>query len=212
MSNNDSSTDERRRSWIGIVLALLLVCGCLSLVLGPGMPVVRNVLGSSLTATPDKREVTRNPVEEPTKTNTPTGIATENATPEDRPASTNTPDTPAGNGACLDPCDPDNSTCLAGLACVPHATGSEEYICYNRTICELVVTEVPSVTEQPVCMCGDGICEQDRCNELQQNCPADCGSAPTSPPPPPRTGPVCGDRVCNGNETCDTCSTDCGLC
>jgi hypothetical protein len=45
--------------------------------------------------------------------------------------------------------------------------------------------------------CGNGIC--DRWEWLW--CPQDC-------PPPP----TCGDHVCNGDETCETCACDCGEC
>ncbi|MFZ5424545.1 MAG: carbohydrate-binding protein [Patescibacteria group bacterium] len=36
--------------------------------------------------------------------------------------------------------------------------------------------------------------------------------ASTSTPPPPPADPVCGDNQCNGNETCSTCASDCGVC
>lgn len=209
LSGTNTPTNERRRSWIGILFVLLLVCGCLGFAAGPGMPFVRNVLGSSSTITPTTNAVTR----VPTKTEPPTDAATEGVTPENQSGITDTPDIPVKDGACLDPCDPVAPLCLAGLACVPSAAGSDKFVCYNRVICEPQVTEAPSVTEAPVCMCGDGICEQNRCNELVQNCPADCGPAPQPPSPPPvGAGPVCGDRVCNGNETCYTCSLDCGPC
>ena len=116
-------------------------------------------------------------------------------------------------GACFDTCDPaDANSCLAGLACLPRSVGSSEYICYNEGICS---ASTPGATEQPSgdqpCTCGDGVCEQTRCNELQQTCPADCGqSQPQQPPAQPAA--VCGDNVCNGSETCSTCSQDCGPC
>ncbi len=37
-----------------------------------------------------------------------------------------------------------------------------------------------------------------------------CGSCPSTPPPPP--GPVCGDGMCNGGESCGSCASDCGAC
>ncbi len=123
--------------------------------------------------------------------------------------------TPAG-GACFDTCDPDDAnSCQAGLLCLPRAQGSSEHICYNEDICSPVTTQEPGVTEEPgsdqPCVCGDGICEQSRCNELQQTCPADCGqSQPQQTPPKPEA--VCGDKTCSGSETCWTCADDCGPC
>ncbi|MFZ5424938.1 MAG: sugar-binding protein [Patescibacteria group bacterium] len=45
------------------------------------------------------------------------------------------------------------------------------------------------------------------------------GYTSTTPPPPdpdpdpvPDPDPTCGDNVCNGTETCSTCSSDCGVC
>jgi hypothetical protein len=35
---------------------------------------------------------------------------------------------------------------------------------------------------------------------------------PLPPPPPPTQQPVCGDFVCNGNESCAVCAYDCGRC
>jgi hypothetical protein len=35
---------------------------------------------------------------------------------------------------------------------------------------------------------------------------------PLPVPPPPTPQPVCGDFVCNGAETCEVCSADCGPC
>jgi len=37
-------------------------------------------------------------------------------------------------------------------------------------------------------------------------------TTPLPPPPPPTQQPVCGDFACNGNESCATCSYDCGRC
>lgn len=202
MSEGNTLTNERRRSWIGILLALLLVCGCVGLAAGPGMPFIRNVLDSGQTATPvNTTRATNTPTKEPTSTIRPT----REVTPEKETRDTVTPDVPVGDGACLDPCDPAKPACLAGISCVPRASASDEYVCYNRIICEPNVTEAPSVTEAPVCSCGDGVCEQNRCNELIQNCPADCA-------PPPSSGARCGDQVCSGNESCRTCSRDCGPC
>lgn len=111
-------------------------------------------------------------------------------------------------GACFDTCDPDEpASCLAGLSCLPRVAGGDEYICYNEVICNPSVTQQPDTTQQP-CACGDGVCEQSRCSEFQQNCPADCGQSQPPQPPPA----VCGDGACNGGETCWSCSTDCGPC
>jgi hypothetical protein len=121
--------------------------------------------------------------------------------------------TPAA-GACFDTCDAtDANSCLAGLSCLPRSEGGSEYICYNESICSPSTPQEPNVTQGPSsdqpCVCGDGVCEQARCNELQQTCPADCGQ-PQQPPVQP--APLCGDNACNGNETCWTCSQDCGPC
>jgi mono/diheme cytochrome c family protein len=35
---------------------------------------------------------------------------------------------------------------------------------------------------------------------------------PLPTPPPPTPQPVCGDFVCNGAESCEVCSADCGRC
>lgn len=88
---------------------------------------------------------------------------------------------PTAGGRCMDKCDPnDPNSCLAGLSCVPRsAAAAGDTICYNQQICNPSTTQEPGVTEQP-CACGDGVCEQARCNELQQNCPADCGSGQPS--------------------------------
>lgn len=212
MSNESAKPNERQRSLPGIILVLLLVCGCIGIMLGPGMPVFRNVLGSGLVATQVNNEATPSPAGTQDQIQTPTAAATLRSTPNQQSDITDTPQRPGPNGACLDPCNPNNSTCLAGLSCVQRAINSNEYICYNRVVCEPDITQVPQATEQPVCMCGDGVCEQDRCNELQQNCPADCGSGPNPSPPPVGAGPICGDGACNGRETCSTCSTDCGTC
>lgn len=119
----------------------------------------------------------------------------------------------AQGGACFATCDPDDPTgCLAGLSCLPRVAGGEEHICYNEVICNPDVTQGPNVTQDPgvqTCTCGDGVCEQNRCSEFQQNCPADCG---VPQPPPPQPGAVCGDGACNGGETCLSCSADCGPC
>ncbi|MEK9137730.1 MAG: hypothetical protein AAB393_11460, partial [Bacteroidota bacterium] len=33
-----------------------------------------------------------------------------------------------------------------------------------------------------------------------------------SPPPSGNVSPSCGDKICNGGETCNTCAGDCGSC
>ncbi|MBN1311272.1 MAG: hypothetical protein JXB30_07620, partial [Anaerolineae bacterium] len=60
-------------------------------------------------------------------------------------------------------------------------------------VCESGETGDCPDCQQAPCVCGDGVCEQYRCNELQQNCPADCGSGPG---PDPCAGSYCGDGVC----------------
>lgn len=94
-----------------------------------------------------------------------------------------------------------NNACSNGLTCTLQSDG--RYLCWNANIC----STAPSVTEVPTgipCTCGDGICEQERCNELQQNCPADCGSGD------PCAGSVCGDGVCRCGEDARNCKQDCG--
>jgi MYXO-CTERM domain-containing protein len=51
--------------------------------------------------------------------------------------------------------------------------------------------------------CGDDICQ--RPNENEENCPEDCLPDPTD-------GGVCGNGVCDSNETPQTCPEDCGVC
>ncbi len=128
------------------------------------------------------------------------------------PAEGGTPATEGGR--CMDKCDPnDPNSCLAGLSCVPRSTtAAGDTICYNQQICNPSTTQEPTEavgTEQP-CVCGDGICEQARCNELQQNCPADCGSGQPQPPANP-CDKSCGNGACEPNcqEDTATCPADC---
>jgi hypothetical protein len=128
-----------------------------------------------------------------------------------QPAST--PGTSSG-GHCQDKCDPnDPNSCLAGLSCVPRSTAAASgYICYNQQICNPSMTQEPTeaISTAPPCVCGDGVCEQARCNELQQNCPADCGSGQPQPPTKP-CDKSCGNGACEPNcqEDTATCPADC---
>jgi hypothetical protein len=122
---------------------------------------------------------------------------------------------PNPRGACLDPCDPANPTCQSGLACVPGSTSSSsQYICWSQAICDATPVppcnnngvcdpgEVASCPDCKPCTCGDGVCEQARCNELQQNCPADCGNGQ----------PACVCRcvnTCGPTGVCMVCTDSC---
>lgn len=56
-----------------------------------------------------------------------------------------------------------------------------------------------AVAHDPIlCACGDSHCDADH-GEDTRTCPADCGAA-------------CGDGVCNGPESGDSCYSDCGEC
>lgn len=60
---------------------------------------------------------------------------------------------------------------------------------------------------EPIDSDGDGF------PDGSDDCPSVPGVAPRgcpAPPPPPK--PVCGDRACNGIETCASCPVDCGEC
>lgn len=223
------TTSTRRPLWV-ILAALgfvLLIALCLSTGLGRTLlSSAVSALGINLVAPTEAAptelpteavgteeavilEVTTPPTEEPTETVEPT----EEITPE----VTETQEVVVGNGACYAPCDPANSNCLKGLACVPGGSG---YICWNDLICN--ATSVPTCDLDgvcdpdegndcldcnmtgPPCVCGDGLCEQARCNELMQNCPADCGG-----PPDPCANETCGNGVCTLCPVDLGCSADC---
>jgi hypothetical protein len=186
VSDNDVSKERNNKRWVIILLVLLLVCGCVGLIVG--RPVIEGVLSDGATATSaPTEEVTQPPTEEPTETATFTEEPTETLVSTEEPTETPTEevtDVPPGNGACLDPCNPAGSDCLAGLACLQSGSDSTNYICWNNTICN-----------PP---CGNGICAPD---ENCSSCPKDCGACP-----------ACGDGVCAPGEDCSTCSADCGTC
>ncbi len=76
----------------------------------------------------------------------------------------------------------------------------------------LAVSDSVNIGQQVIYCNFNGICEP-RDGENVVNCFSDCGgggSPPLLPPPPPP--PSCGDSSCNGDETCVTCPSDCGIC
>jgi cysteine-rich repeat protein len=63
----------------------------------------------------------------------------------------------------------------------------------------------------------DGVLDkEDNCkfvwNPLQEDCDDDERGNVCDPSPNCEEGPYCGDGFCIGNETCSTCSEDCGIC
>jgi len=56
------------------------------------------------------------------------------------------------------------------------------------------------------CTCRDGVCNS-TCGETEISCPYDCKTST-----PNITQLYCGDKICNNNENCTSCSQDCGTC
>src|SRR5262249_16250692 len=73
--------------------------------------------------------------------------------------------------------------------------------CADRQNTNKKVQQAIAVLVQPICP-GHG-CEADK-GENCATCPQDCGTCGGE-------GPICGDGICNGDETCDTCP-DCAPC
>ena len=79
-------------------------------------------------------------------------------------------------------------------------------LCCGNCLCDHGETRITCKQDcTPIGYCGDGVCSCPICNpncavcqdcESSYNCPEDCG--------------VCGDGICDGNETKATCYTDCG--
>ncbi len=137
-----SAFDSIRGRWLPyglLVLILLLLLLCLVLVLGPG----RRLLTPPPTATATEI-VNKPPTDAPTATMTATPELTETSTPE------------TGNGACSAACDPANSNCLAGLACLPVADTSGRYVCWNDAICQPTKPPATEAATQPPAQCSAG--------------------------------------------------------
>lgn len=108
------------------------------------------------------------------------------------------------------------------LSCATDCRTEQDFFCGDR-----ICTSGESYYNCPSdCSfaCGNNLCEA---RENETNCPADCaepGDEYYYPPPENDSGqdeddeaedeepPSCGDTICNNNETCETCSADCGDC
>lgn len=111
-------------------------------------------------------------------------------------------------GQCHETCGTGYPACSEGLSCVSFDAGANP-VCYSNTLCEPPFQHPPlQITPQGItnpCTCGDGVCEQDRCNELIQNCPADCDPCAKDP----CACNTCGDGNCRCNESPRSCPKDC---
>jgi hypothetical protein len=132
-------------------------------------------------------------------------------------------DLQVGDGACLDRCDPAASNCQAGLSCVPNGVGSEQYVCFNSQICQ-VVTEGPGNTDggvvgggptEPPAECSAGWLPGGGCVCCGSTLVCADGTVAQFNPQcmgGPDTG-YCGDGICTAAENvCGGCSIDCGPC
>lgn len=122
-------------------------------------------------------------------------------------------------GACQDKCYDRivKTVCKVKRVCKPCKKGERDCgekcrKCVTKRVCKRVVKwiEVPC---EPTC--DAGTCEPDAgptCGDEVCNGDETCETCPSDCGECPPPPPVCGDEVCNGDETCETCPADCGVC
>ena len=94
-------------------------------------------------------------------------------------------------------CDPLTETCQDCQADCGICPFCGDGMCNGDETCMLCALDCE------VCPgCGDGVCDGQ--SETCANCPQDCTEGCNEP--------SCGDMSCNGDETCQTCEQDCGMC
>ena len=105
---------------------------------------------------------------------------------------------PPSSSICLmSTCEPVSGACVT----IPAADGTP---CTDGDLCTLVDVSVGGACVGGASwFCDDGdLCTEDHCDGA-----SGCESTPI-----PNCGVGCGDDLCTGDETCDSCALDCGLC